>query len=475
MIADEQAETAVLGCMLLGKTCADTGLTTEAFTGNRRTVWEAMVALEAERPRGAETNLDLVQLAERLKARGQLAKVGGPSYLMTLDQGAPFLHNLPAYVATCVERQARRDLESIGETILAKARDLMCPPAPTATSMAARLLEVRPQRRLRYAGELVYGMIDGWEARMMAARDGGHASPTLPWPHEPYGGSGPLRGKMFVVAGRSGNFKTGKVSDAIWHWGHTLGLKGGVMGLEDGCSWFLERLTARRISISYEQIGYARLDEGQQVALQNWCAEAHDTLSRNVFMEDDKSLGDGAMVTFHKDVYPTLQLWADNGAKWAVVDHGLCIDWATGSGVDRPDMAIGRGLRMCSRLAERTGMAVGFLWHLNRVQDEGAFPKRSDLAESAYLDREARRIDVLWKQPNRPGFQLSTCVKATKGEEGVTMALPLYDAPYGLLGLTKGYRVDFEAEEKERKQRAEEERASRGLKSKGRRLFGDGE
>lgn len=465
MIADEQAERAVLGCILSGAKCSETGLTAEAFTGPRRHVWEAMAALEQD-----GRAIDHLTLADRLKARGRLAEVGGPAGLMELDQGVPFVHNMAEYAAVCRDRAERRALETYADTLKAKALDLMCPPAATAASMAARLAEVREKRVLRYAGGLVYSMLDAWDANINAAKEGRRRTPTLPWPHEPYEGRGPLRGKLFVVAGRSGNFKTGKVSDAIWHWGHTLGLKGGVMGLEDGCSWFLERLTARQISVAYEQIGYAMLRDDQQHALQTWCNEAHATLSTNVFMEDDRSLGDGAMVTFHRDVYPTLQLWADSGAQWALIDHGLCIDWMKDSGSDRYDMAIGKGLRMCSRLAERTGMAIGFLWHLNRVQDEGTFPKRADLKESGYLDAEARRIDVLWKQVHRPGFQLSTAVKATKGEEGVTMALPLFDAPYGLLGLHGGYRVDFEKEEQERKQRAEEQRGSK----KRIRLFGGG-
>lgn len=463
MIHDPETERAVLGCVLgagaeAAQVVRSTGpLPAEAFTEARRHVWEAMLSMEAQ-----AQPIDHLTLSERLKARGRLADVGGPGALMALDASVPLSHNLPAYVAILRDRMERRQAMAALEAARTKLADLSLPPQATAQSLSSALEGVRGPKQLRRAGALVYEMLDAWERNIEAQRTGQkQVMPTLPWPHEPFGGRmGPLRGKVGVVAGRSGNFKTGLVSDAIWDWGFTRELQGGVMGLEDGCSWFLERLTARRVSVAYEQVGYARLDGGQMAALQSWCAQAYDALEQRVFMEDDKSLGDGRMVSF-PDAFDTLQRWADAGCTWAVVDHGLCIDWLKGSGVDRYDMAIGRGLRMCSRLAERTGMAIIFLWHLNRSQDEGSFPTRSDLAESAFLDREARRIDVLWKQPSRPGFQLCTTVKATKGEEGFTAALPLYDAPYGLLGLTKGYVVDFQAEEAERRARAEAERKER--------------
>jgi len=463
-IADVEAERAVLGCILCGTKPSEAALPAEAFTEARRYVWEAMVALEAE-----HSAVDHLTVAEKLKARGRLAECGGPAGLMLLDQGVPYVHNLPSYVAILRDRMERRRGLAALELARQRFEDLSTAPEATAQSAASTLQEVRAEVQLEKAGSLVYEMLDTWEANLEAMRNGGQLrTPTLPWPHECMDTGVPVD-KLSVVAGRSGNFKTGLVSDAIWHWAHTLNLPGGVVGLEDGCSWFLERLTARRVSVNYEQIGYARLDEGQQIALQNWCAEAHASLERNVFKADDKTLGGRAARVSAPEVFSILQRWADVGARWAVIDHGLRIDWIPGSGTDRYDMAIGNWMQAISRLANRSKMAVVMLWHMNRSQVEGTAPTRADLKESGYLDAEARKIYVVWKQAHRPGFQLCTTVKATKGQEGHTVALPLYDAPYGLLGLTKGYVVDFEAEEAEARQRAEE--AKREKAGKRPRIF----
>jgi len=480
-VADVEAERAVLGAVITlsvaenaREAVESTGpLPPEAFTAERRHVWEAICSLVAD-----GRAVDGLTLSERLKARGKFVEVGGHAALMAYDQGVPLTHNLPSYVAILRDRMQRREGLAALEQARTQFLDLGKNTESAALAASNRLASIKGHRPLRRAGQLVYAMLDKWEANIEAQRTGATtATPMLPYPHDALAGKGPLRGKLNVIAGRSGNFKTGLVSDAIWHWGHTLRETGGVLGLEDGCSWFLERLTAREVGIAYEQIGYARLDEehkGQHTALQNWCVKAHETLEKHVFIEDDTSMSAGSALVTFRDVYATLQRWADNGARWAVLDHGLCVDWLPGSGVDRPDLAIGRGMRMLSRLAERTGMAIVVLWHLNRAQEEGTFPKRADLKESGYLDAEARRIDVLWRQPTRPGFQLCTAVKATKGQEGVTGALPLYDAPYGLLGNRGGYVVDFESEEAERRARAEAEKTNRPTRGGKSRLFDGG-
>jgi replicative DNA helicase len=477
--ADVEAERAVLGCVITlsdaenaRATMESTGpLPPEAFTESRRYVWEAALALVND-----GLAVDHLTLADRLKARGKLVECGGSAALMSYDQGVPLTHNLPSYVAILRDRlMRRRGFEAI-EAYRRKLADLGSSPEDASISASNVLQTITAERPLERAGSLVHDMIDFWESNFEAMRNGGAIrTATLPWPHENMDSGLPVD-KLSVVAGRSGNFKTGLVSDAIWHWGHTLNKQGGVIGLEDGCSWFLERLTARKVSVPYEQIGYARLDEGQQVALQNWCSQAYDSLERNVFKADDKTLGGRAARVTFGDVFSMLQRWADAGAEWAVIDHGLCIDWMagndTGGRSDRYDLAIGSGLRALSRLANRSKMAIVMLWHLNRSQDEGTMPKRSDLAESRYLDAEARKIYVVWKQQARPGFQLCTTVKATKGKEGHTVALPLTDAPYGLLGLRGGYVVDFEAEEAERKVRADAERAAKNASGRG--FFGRG-
>jgi replicative DNA helicase len=417
--------------------------------------------------------VDHLTLAERLKARGRLSDVGGPAGLMALDHAVPMTHNLPAYVQILQNRMLRRQLDAVAEALSRQARDLGSDPVLAGASAASALGTIRGERKLKRAGMLVYRLVDKWDTNRTASAEGRRVTPCLPWPHEGMD-TGIPRGRVSVVAGRSGNFKSGLVSDGMDFWAKSMQEPGGLIGLEDGVEWFTERLAGRATGVPYEQVGYAPLDDGQQVALSNWCASTHEALEARMFIEDFSETGDATASISFPEVFAVIQRMTEGGAKWIVIDHGLRIDWMKGSGVERYDMAIGQGMARCSRYAERTGVAIIFLWHLNRAQQEGSIPQRSDLKESGYVDAEARKIYVLWKQSTRPGVQLCTTVKATKGEEGYTVALPMTDAPYGLLSRTGGRQVDFAAEAEEERQRQQEARAARSLRSKASKLFGGG-
>lgn len=470
MIHDTETERAVLGCVLSAgeearRVVESTGpLPPEAFTEARRHVWEAMLAVE---------KVDTLTVAECLKRHGRLAEVGGPAGLMALDAGVPLAHNLAAYVAILRDRMLRRQLVTAADALRRQAEDLGANPVLAGAAASASLGAIRVERTLKRGGELVYRLVDKWEANRTASAEGRRATPCLPWPHEGMD-TGVPRGRVTVVAGRSGNFKSGLVSDGMFYWAKSMQEPGGLIGLEDGCDWFLERLTGRAVGVPYEQVGYAPLDEGQQASLGNWCATAHEALEARMVYEDYSETGDAASSISFPEVFAVIQRMTEAGAKWIVIDHGLRIDWMKGAATERYDMAIGQGMARCSRYAERTGVAIVFLWHLNRAQQEGSIPQRSDLKESGYVDAEARKIYVLWKQASRPGVQLCTTVKATKGEEGYTVALPMTDAVYGLLSRTGGRVVDFAAEAAEERQRQDDARKARSLKGRASKLFGGG-
>jgi hypothetical protein len=472
LIHEPEIEKAVLGCILAGARPSETGpLPPEAFTESRRHVWEAMCSLEAD-----TTAITHLTLADRLTVRGKFKACGGAAGIMSFDNTLSNAEtpSIAAYAGILRERMQRRAAWEVTERMQRALKDLAISPVTTASNAATQLQAVREERTLQRGGRHVYQMLDRWETNATGSGGAPHV-PTLPWPHEAMAEDrGILRGRVNVVAGRSGNFKTGFVTDGIWHWADVLEKQGGVIGLEDGCSWFVERLTARNVPISYLDVGYARLHGHQQERLAEWCDRLHRVLEERVFTEDygaDEPDKATVLPTVAR-VLGTCTAMIAAGAEFVVIDHGLKIDWMTGTGIDRRDYAIGVGLQQFSRLAFVTGCAIVFLWHANRKNDEESFPTRDDLAESAYLDREARKIYFLWRQRARPGYQLVTTVKATKGKEGFTAALSLADAEYGLLSRTGGSVVDFEAEAAERRDREREERQAKAANAKRASLFG---
>src|SRR4051795_12567598 len=60
-------------------------------------------------------NIDRVTLANELMKHGQLQSVDGLSYLVTLDDGLPQLHNLESYVSIVKEKSLLRRIITVSQ------------------------------------------------------------------------------------------------------------------------------------------------------------------------------------------------------------------------------------------------------------------------------------------------------------------------------------------------------------------------
>ena len=76
-------------------------------------IFAAMLALD-----GTQRPVDHLTLSEELKTRGQLAGVGGPAYLMTLDQVVPLASSAVEYARIVKDQSVRRRLANVGREIL---------------------------------------------------------------------------------------------------------------------------------------------------------------------------------------------------------------------------------------------------------------------------------------------------------------------------------------------------------------------
>jgi replicative DNA helicase len=458
---DEQTERAVLGCVLAGVPVQDTGpLPVDCFTGTpRRHVWEAMLSLAVE-----GRAVDHITVASRLKDRGQLVGVGGPAALMALD-AVPLAASCREYSGRLRELSARRAMVAAADAARAKAMDMSVPPTRGALEAAQAFAAVRMERPLVRGGRAVIRLAQRWQDFI-----DGKAEPYLTVPYAALNEAG-FRGfvpNLNVLAGRSGNFKTGFATGCVTDWVFRQRLTGGVFGLEDGVEWVTDRPTAQHMGIAYGEVGASRLPGGDESTaryheekLQDWMSQLHAAYEERLFVYDVTDTGidaDTPSISF-PDLLAEARRMIHHGARFILIDHGLRIEYPRSHREQREDQAIGKAMDALANLGMRTGVPIIMLWHLNRNSDDEAQPKRSDLKESGYLDAAARVILGLWRQQSRQGHQLVTAVKATKGKEGITAALEV-DGPSGLLRASNGYVVDFEAE----RATAQEERSLRSTR-----------
>lgn len=452
-LVHQQAERAVLGCVLAGATVEETGpLPAECF-GHRpnRLVWEAVLSLPAGHL------VDHLTLAERMKARGTLAEAGGPAYLMGLDQSVPLTQNLQAYCATLREYAQRRALEAHALAVQSAARDFARAPVATAVEAAARFSTLDAQTVDESAEGDLMDILTDWDD----IRQGRAEEPylQLPWEWLTEAGLKGFPQNLSVVAGRSGIGKTSTLSTCMAHWLWNLPHVGGVFGLEDGTRWFPERWLAYRLGMDYSQVGASaeRFTPAQEIAMEDFAPRLHDILRDKLKRYKRPGITASELVA-------RCRRWVSEGAKWIVIDHGLRVDYETGNG--REDRAIGRTVDALASLAYDKKVHIIAAWHLNRTNDDDSMPQRRDVKESGYLDAAARLILGAWRQQNGPGGQprtLLTVVKANKvAPEGLTGCLE-WAGRSGMFEPRCGYVVDFQAERQEQQERVKAEKAARRL------------
>ncbi|HET6981221.1 MAG TPA: DnaB-like helicase N-terminal domain-containing protein, partial [Myxococcaceae bacterium] len=114
---DLAAERAVLGAVLADNTVvasvAEVVLADDFSSPAHSQIFAAMLALD-----GTQRPVDHLTLSEELKTRGQLAGVGGPAYLMTLDQVVPLASSAVEYARIVKDQSVRRRLANVGREIL---------------------------------------------------------------------------------------------------------------------------------------------------------------------------------------------------------------------------------------------------------------------------------------------------------------------------------------------------------------------
>jgi replicative DNA helicase len=446
MISDPDAERAVLGCVLAGEKPSSTGLTSDAFTEARVHVWEAMAALESE-----GLAIDHLTLAERLKARGRLAQVGGPAELMALDQGVPHVHNLASYVAILRGMAERRAIIAACERGKAAAEDLSADPRRTSLTTVQALtgashlvreeapdvdIEELATQWSAWFERLERGQTDGLDDGLLL-KTGidvlDNACEGLP-------------SNLCCLLGLASMGKTALAAEIIWNW-LKAGVPGGIIGLEDGTKWLTRRHLARHLGIPVAKVGRTLLHDHQMARLTPWMDVTRDMYRKHLRIHRAGGL-DAA------DLIAVVTRWISKGARWIWIDHGLRVRYDAGDG-RRYDLAIGKTLEALATLGERHGVVIAVNWHLNRTSEQNSKPTISMAKESGYLEAAARWMVAVWEQPTRPGMVLATGLKVTEGPRDWTVALER-DPEAALVKSMGGYPVDFAREANEERERAAE-------------------
>lgn len=412
-LASLEAERAVLGAVL-----ADNALLTpvsditrpEEFHELRhQVIFKGMLRLAA-----TKSPIDHITLSEDLLREKQLATVGGPAYLMALDQGVPLTHNAPHYAEIVHGFYLRRVGVQAARAAMAGFWDLQAPVERTAQQAAAAFTQASAPRRGFVNGQEVLGEVLDKSDEAQAGKKSTRLIPTgiapldevitgVPLEEVTVICANPAVGKTTVAAAMAKAMAENMEVEAqklVYSGPRPPAEACSYHCLEDSRHSIFRRYLAEASSLSIRSLFEPGLTEGQREQRERGAERVH-AWAGHLWVDDEHG----------QDVYSVAKkiryAVATNGVRVAFVDHML--ELVSFEDERRQDERVGEILRVLRAVAKDCGIAVVLLVHMRRPKDESIDyrfqkPLMQLIAGSEHISRVARLIIALWflKPPPEP-------------------------------------------------------------------------
>jgi replicative DNA helicase len=399
---DEHAEQCVLGGMLLSKDAIEDVLPlvkAEQFAATRHeTVFQAIVDVY-----GKGIPVDPITVAAELTKRGELAKIGGASYLHTLVQVVPTAANAEHYAEIVHEKAVLRGLYKAGTSIAAMAAAQegeladICNQAQTAVYVATEVSKADEEDVP--LGEVMEGMLDELEARQNKKGELTGVPTGLTDLDSLTEGLQP--GQMIVIAARPAVGKSTLAVDFARCCSIKHGLTSQIFSLEMGRSELSMRIASAeaRVPLHHMRSGNMTEDDWTRLA-----RRMPDVSAAPLYIDDSPNINLNHIRSRAR------KRKAKNGLSLVIVDYIQLMESAGKRGENRQQEVseISRGLKL---LAKELEVPVIALSQLNRKSEERTDKKPviSDLRESGAIEQDAdmvillHREDVYEKESPRAG------------------------------------------------------------------------
>ncbi len=334
-------------------------------------------------------SVDRVTLAHRLEETGDLRRIDGLSYLVSLDDGLPQLYGLESYIRTVQEAAMRRRLIHAARAIASEAAE--------GAGTATELLERAEQQLRGIGGKRTDGdflSLTEYLKRESPLEDflnPARMKPVLPLPWQHLNailGGGFRRGELVIIAGRPSHGKSA-VAGAICHYAGKCGRHGLLASLEMGKAEIWRRMIAAAAQVNMQHWRKGRLSnlERREVA-----EAARELAELPVYVSDQPSrtvLSLHAALQRHKA--------AGRRADYVVIDYLQLL-----RGADRTEnrvQEVSQMTRDLKLLAAEHQIPVIALSQIRRYQDEDEKPPSlSMLRESGTIEQDADIVLVIWQR-----------------------------------------------------------------------------
>lgn len=435
MLADYEAERAVIGRTLAAGLSPDVAdLRPEDFGHPAHLeVWKTVRRLEA-----AKQPVDTLTVADDLKVRGMLAEIGGPTFLMALDEATRMEFNLPARVAVVRDRSRRRAAAAVHQSSMARLADLNLRPEQVVLDSSAALAQLGAATTT--ARTTFRDAMNDFIDRMGAIRSGKDQQFVKTgieiW-DELMGGL--ERGKLILVGAYPSVGKGAAIGRMCLNMAR-MGTVSHLQSLEDPKIWLAKRYVARWSGVPVRRLMQAEpLPEHYETAVEQAVMECHSWADNIIFDDRSRLTDDQIAAAIRQSVVQC-------GANAAFIDNASEVD-LDHSG-ERFDLRTGRMVRLFRDVAKDLDIPVVLAVHFKRpkgnVTKEPRFIRpTSDLFKNSGAFEEAARVAVaLWLDENDPKSEIiATVIKQTEGEKDFDFSLKMHPSS-GLVENKGGRKIE---------------------------------
>lgn len=402
-----EAEQACLGCALIDPSVIDR-LQVRLFYDIRH---QDLVMVFREMALAGKP-VDTITLTEALKGKGTLDRVGGLSYIATLQDKTPSIYNFQYHLEILEEFALRRSQVAYFDSQSAKARDLSLTPMEIQDQAESELLSLRPRSatKRRSRGALIVEITNDMEAAALNPGQLRGITTGFRSLDEILGGLKP--GQLVVVGGRPKQGKSTLMLQMAYEVANTKRATG-YLSLEMDAKELILRLICARSGVESHIAQSGRMSKEQQDHL----IEAASHVSRIPIHLDD-----GDLSTMDKISPVARQLLKDELVQLIVVDYLQLIQSRSRKASRYEGISeVSGALKQLAR-SLRIPVIVGSQFSRD-VEREARKPRLSDLRDSGSIEQDADIVILLHQRTEEAtmrGVPTELIVAANRGgREGV--------------------------------------------------------
>jgi replicative DNA helicase len=395
VLEDLAAERAVLGAVLADNTLianvAEVVHSEDFSSPQHAAIFAAMLKLD-----GSARQVDHLTLAEELKVLGQLAAVGGPAYLMSLDQGVPLTHNAVQYATIVRDQALRRRLANVGREILEMASQETGDVEVILDESERKLFNLAEKRRegdLRAVSELMEQTLDLLDK--MKASSSGVTGLSTGYVDLDMQLTGLHAGELIILAARPGIGKTSLAMNIAMHAALKEDKAVAIFSLEMPADQLLMRLLASSARVDMKKLRGGRLTAHDEEKFQEMAGALYNA---PIYIDDS-----GGLSPFDLRAKARRLKQKDPRLSLIVIDY-LQLMHQKGK-VESRQLEVSEISRSLKQLAKELEVPVIALSQLNRKVEErkGGKPMLSDLRESGSIEQDADVVMFIHREDQEEG------------------------------------------------------------------------